>query len=124
LNQLRNFYNYCSSYTAANQNASSWINNNPNCYAPLPNFILNLNPDRFSYIFQPQGQQLNAAVEKTIPYRERYKLVLRLEAFNLSNTPIRQNPNTNPAAGSAFGILPNATKNQPRVLQIAGKFIF
>ena len=79
--------------------------------------------DRFSYIFQPQGAQLNSAMEKTFNYKEKYKLVLRAEAFNTTNSPIRQNPSTS-FTNSLFGQLPKATKNQPRVLQIAAKFVF
>lgn len=124
--------NYCGSFKAdgitfadgtTGQNENHWFNNNKNCYAALPNNILNFYQDRFSYIFQPQGPQLNAALEKTIVYKERYKVQLRGEAFNATNTPIRANPSTT-FTNTLFGQLPKSTKNQPRVLQIAAKFIF
>jgi Carboxypeptidase regulatory-like domain len=117
------YTNTCGSYLSTNQNEYHWFNNDTACYKQIPNFTPNFLPDRFSYLFQPQGPQFNAAIEKTLPINERFKAQFRLEAFNALNTPIRQNPSTS-VTNPLFGQLPKSTKNQPRVLQIAAKFFF
>lgn len=49
--------------------------------------------------------------------------MIRGEAFNLTNTPIRPGPDTN-FNDAMFGQLPIKQMNFPRTLQIAGKFYF
>jgi len=124
--------NFCGKWTAdgvtfadgtTGQSALHWFNNNKSCYASLPANILNPYPDRFSFLFEPTVPQLNAAIEKTTTFHERYKLLLRLESFNVSNSAIRGNPSTS-FTNTLFGVLPNTQKNFPRSIQLGGKFIF
>jgi hypothetical protein len=124
--------NFCGQWTAngvtfadgsSGQSAGHWFNNNKSCYAPLPANILNPYPDRFSFLFEPTVPQLNAAVEKTVAFRERYKVVLRAESFNATNSAIRGNPSTS-ITNTLFGILPNTQKNFPRSIQLGGKIVF
>jgi len=119
-----NLVNTCGSWQAANQNENSWFNNDKSCYKqPLTN-SLRVIPDRFPNIRDPaQGPQLNAALEKTIPFGERYKLQLRAESFNVTNYPIRPGPNTD-INNAIFGQLPKSQNNFPRLIQFAGKFFF
>jgi len=60
---------------------------------------------------------------KEFPIKEWSKLQLRLEAFNLTNSPHFANPNSDMGSPSNFGVITQTTGNQ-RILQIAGKFIF
>ena len=115
--------NYCGVWSSPNQNEYHWFNNNKSCYASLPPNILNPYQDRFSTIFQQQAPQLNAAIEKTTSVTEHVKLLLRLEAFNVTNTPIRGNPSTS-FSDALFGQLPKTQKNFPRTLQLGGKIVF
>lgn len=65
---------------------------------------------------------LDASLFKEFQFAERYHLQLRLEAFNTLNTPHFANPNgdlSTETAGQITGTIAN-----PRILQIAGKFIF
>ena len=80
-------------------------------------------PDRFSDIRNPAKPQLNVALEKTIPFSERYRLQFRGEAFNVTNTPIRPGPDTN-FNSNTFGQLPKSQNNFPRVIQLAAKLYF
>jgi hypothetical protein len=54
---------------------------------------------------------------------EKYKLQTRLESFNTLNTPHFNNPGGNETTPGSFGVI-QYTNNQPRVIQIAAKFIF
>lgn len=113
--------NNCATWATAGQNENSWFNNNKSCYSTLPPYTLRTTPDHFPNIVNPSAPQLNAAVEKTIPLHERYRFVVRAEAFNLLNTPIRPGPDTN-FNDSQFGQLPKKQLNFPRTLQLAAKF--
>jgi hypothetical protein len=116
--------NYCGTWSAANQNENAWFNNNKSCYGTLPPYTLRTTPDYFPNIVNPAAPQLNAAVEKAIPvHGERYRFVIRGEAFNLTNTAIRPGPDTN-FNDAQFGQLPKKQQNFPRTLQLAAKFYF
>jgi hypothetical protein len=60
---------------------------------------------------------------KDFAITDRYKLQTRLEAFNALNTPHFSNPGGNMTDGTSFGII-TGTDGNPRVLQIAAKFLF
>jgi hypothetical protein len=65
----------------------------------------------------------NAGVSRQFKIRESQSLMLRFEAFNLLNHPNFANPvNSNPTS-SQFGQI-TSTLGTPRVLQVAGKYIF
>jgi hypothetical protein len=113
----------CSSWKAANQNGLSWFNNNKACYSNLPPYTLRTNADRFPNIRNPSQPQLNVAIEKSIPFSERYKFTFRAEAFNLANTVIYGPPDTT-FSDANFGQLPKTQYNFPRVIQLAGKIYF
>jgi hypothetical protein len=66
---------------------------------------------------------LNAAVTKDFNLTERFRLNLRGEGFNVTNTPIRTDPNTTRTSAD-FGKLGFSQKNFPRFFQLAAKFYF
>ena len=105
------------------QDESHWFNNDPKCYADPPGNTLRFTPDRFPQIRQHQAPQLNAAVTKDFNLTERFRLNLRGEGFNVTNTPIRTDPNTTRTSAD-FGKLGFSQKNFPRFFQLAAKFYF
>ena len=126
-----NNVNICGNWHAPVQDEDHWFNNARNCYAQNPNFprfAPRTLPDRFPDIRNPAEPQLNAALEKTFRFGERYRFQFRGEAFNLTNTPIRPGPDTSFCDASQatcnFGKLPKRQNNFPRVLQVAGKIYF
>jgi hypothetical protein len=48
---------------------------------------------------------------------------LRIEGFNMFNHPVYSPPNANLSTASNFGRV-TATANQPRQLQLGGRFVF
>lgn len=123
---LPNYINYCGNYASANPNQNQWFNNNTSCYAAWPSNTSGFGylPPRFSGdVNQPTEPQVGMAAEKNTSFAERYKLTFRIEAFNLTNTPIRGNPLTT-FPSSTFGILPATQLNFPRQLQLALKLFF
>ena len=66
---------------------------------------------------------MNIALEKTIHFTERYAMLIRGEAFNVTNTPIYGGPSTN-FTDSRFGMIPTGQENFPRFIQLAAKFMF
>jgi hypothetical protein len=119
-----NLINYCGVWAAKNQNENSWFNNDKSCYSEQPSNTLRYLPDRFpGTIREPQQPQLNAAVSKDLKFGERYRLNLKGEGFNIMNTPIRTNPNTD-FKSLDFGRLGFSQKNFPRFFQLAAKFYF
>lgn len=69
----------------------------------------------------PGFWNLDASVFRTFPVRERMKLEVRAEAFQVMNTPQWNNPDTG-ISSSTFGQITGA--GGARSLQLAAKFIF
>jgi hypothetical protein len=120
---MPNLLNYCGNWHAEKQDENHWFNNDPKCYADAPGNTLRFTPDRFSQIRQQQKPQLNAALTKDFNLTERFRLNLRGEGFNITNTPIRADPNTTRTSAD-FGKLGFSQKNFPRFFQLAAKFYF
>ncbi len=118
-----NLVNYCGEWHAKPQTRYSWFNNDKDCYDPLEPFNLRTIPDRFPNIRQHQAPQLNVAFEKTTHVGERYRFLIRAEAFNLTNTSIYGAPNTD-FNSTRFGRLNENQINWPRLVQFAAKFFF
>jgi hypothetical protein len=115
--------NKCGTWHAAEQTRNSWFNNDKSCYTTRPANTIRTNPDRFSDILNPSQKQLNLAVEKTTRLSERYRFVIRAEAFNITNTPNYAGPNTD-FNSDRFGRLPDNQQNWPRLVQLSAKFFF
>ena len=108
---------------AENQNRYSWFNNDKSCYTPRRSYTLRTVPDRFPDIRNPAIKQLNIALEKSTRLSERYRFVIRGEAFNVTNTPAYGGPDTD-YNSPRFGMLPNNQQNWPRLVQLSAKFFF
>jgi hypothetical protein len=119
-----NLVNKCSTWHAAEQTRTSWFNNDKSCYAQQPSNTLRYLPDRFpGTIREHQRPTLNAAISKEFRITERYRINLKGESFNVTNTPIRTNPSTD-LNSPDFGKLGFSQRNFPRFFQLAAKFYF
>jgi hypothetical protein len=118
-----NLINKCGNWHVENQTRYSWFNNDKSCYETIPSFNLRTLPDRFPDIRQFQRPQLNITIEKTTRINERFRVQIRAETFNLTNTPIYGGVTTD-FNSTRFGRLPDNQQNWPRFVQLAAKLFF
>jgi hypothetical protein len=76
----------------------------------------------------PGQRNIDMACERAIPISESQSIHMRVELFNLANTPNFANPGSNPNPNNivgtpSFGIITN-TSNNPRIIQLALKYQF
>lgn len=75
-------------------------------------------------VVRGSGQRnVDLAMEKTMPFSESRSVHMRVEFFNLTNTPNFANPQNIVNAGEAFGKI-TAKSNNPRIIQLALKYQF
>lgn len=96
---------------------------NAGAFARTPQFQFGnvsryLNDIRF-----PSNFGLNALIEKQISFRERYKLEIRTELFNATNSVNFAGPQTN-ITSAAFGTIALTQVNNPRAMQFGMRFVF
>lgn len=65
----------------------------------------------------------SVSVARTFPIKERFALVFRGEAFNITNTPQFNNPNASVTGGS-FGYITSTVGNSNRELRFSGRINF
>ena len=71
----------------------------------------------------PGQRNMDFAMEKSLPVSEAQNIHMRVELFNLSNTPNFANPQNILNTGEAFGKI-TAKSNNPRIIQLALKYQF
>ncbi len=64
------------------------------------------------------------SVARTFTMSDRYSMVFRAEAFNLTNTPQFSNPASSVTASSGFGVISTVTGNSNRELRFSGRINF
>jgi hypothetical protein len=92
---------------------------NPAAFA-VPALGTNGNMGR-NNVLGPNTWQLDAALSRTFPIRESQRLEFRAEAFNLTNSLRKGNPNTT-IVSNVFGVINTAL--DPRIMQFALKYVF
>lgn len=70
----------------------------------------------------PHQRNIDAAIERALPFGELGALHLRAEFFNLTNTTQFGNPDTN-LRDATFGVISSKAAN-PRIIQFAAKYSF
>jgi hypothetical protein len=66
---------------------------------------------------------LSTSVARTFAINERFSLIFRGEAFNLTNTPSFSNPAANVSAASGFGTI-SSTQNNNREMRFSARVNF
>ena len=102
---------------ADERSVSRWFNTS--AFATAPQFTIGTssrNPVR-----GPGYRNLDLAVIRRVPLPASKALELRAEVFNVTNTPPLGAPNTT-VGSAAFGTI--TTAGDPRVVQLAVKFLF
>lgn len=104
------------------------------CFSAIPEYALKNLPDRLSNLRQPIMPNLDATLQKTFVFAEKYDLTFRADAFNLTNSVLFPGPDANPSDGpptllangsyTGFGTVTLNQQNFPRFLQFALKLKF
>jgi len=133
----------CGSYNIRPQHKSygNYLNNsNPGCFGGFPEYTAVTAGPLSTLVRNPWAEQTQLALQKQFTVTERARAQFRAEAFNLTNTPIFNGPNTsNPnspvqcvagiprsqaGACSGYGTIGNSTVNSPRQIQLSLKILF
>lgn len=103
-------------------NIDRWLNRD--AFATIAPFTFGNAPRNLPRTRTDGMQNLDLSLFKNFQIRERTRLQLRGEFFNITNTPTFGNPNGNIAAGD-FGVVRSlATNSGPRQVQLALKLYF
>ncbi len=119
---LNEFFNTCTlSTTNVRENCTSTTQ--PVAWIVRPAYTLRVTSTYFPNIRYPRPFLMDASLFKEFRFRERYRLQIRLEAFNLTNTVWFGSPGTG-VATSSFGVVTPSQANDPRNGQIGAKLLF
>ena len=72
----------------------------------------------------PGLTNLSVSMARAFTISDRFSLVFRAEAFNLTNTPQFSNPASSVTASSGFGVISAVTANSNRELRFSGRINF
>jgi hypothetical protein len=143
VNYPNNYLYTCGRYNVRPQHKSwgSFLNNSsPGCFADFPEYTAITAGPLTTGVRNPWAEQTQLAMQKQFVMTEKVRAQFRAEAFNLTNTPIFNGPNTsNPnspvqrvagipesqaGAYTGYGTVGNSTQNSPRELQLSLKILF
>ncbi len=104
------------------------------CYSSIPQYGNKNLPDRISTLRNPSLVNLDLGVHKDFAITEKYRLQLRGEALNLTNSVLFPGPDTNPSDGpptaqsngtyTGYGTVNLVEQNFPRIVQLSLKLLF
>jgi hypothetical protein len=143
INFPNNYLYTCGSYNIrpSHKTWGSYLNNsNSGCFASFPEYTAVTQLPLSTHARTPWAMQSQVSLLKEFPIRESVKLQFRAEAFNLTNTPIFNGPDTGnpsspivrqsnipesqPGAYTGYGTVGPNTQNSPRQVQLSLKVLF
>jgi hypothetical protein len=143
VNFPNNYLDTCGNFNIrpAHKSWGSYLNNaTPNCFTGLPEYTAISRKPLTTAVRTPWAEQSQVAMQKEFALFEKSKLQFRAEAFNLTNTPIFNGPDTGnpaspiqrqgnipasqPGAYTGYGTIGPSTQNSPRQLQLSLKVLF
>jgi hypothetical protein len=87
-------------------------------------FTPRMNPWQYSDITGPIFWNTDGSLSKSFPIKERYRVELRLEAYNLTNSLMWANPNMTVGSATFGRSTAQATGNRGREIQYTARFHF
>ena len=119
---LARWFNTCTqALSGARQNCASA--DEPIAWQVQPSFTLRTLTTRLDDVRTKRPGLIDFSLFKTFALPSRMRLQVRLESFNLFNTPWFGAPNTN-VTNAAFGVVTPTQANDPRNVQIGIRFSF
>jgi hypothetical protein len=105
-----------------NPTRQRWFNTD--AFSRLPAFTRRTNPWDFDGLRGPFYSNLDMTISKNVPITEGLRLELRMEAYNLSNSFMGQNPITDVNSGSFGAITAQLVTHSGREFQYSARFIW
>ncbi|MCL4402349.1 MAG: TonB-dependent receptor [Acidobacteria bacterium] len=105
------------------QDLNHWFNTSSTMWIVRPPDTLRVTPLRSPNIRRHTAPQLDLTLIRNFHLGERHKMQFKLSAFNATNTPIFNNPNTTPTS-PLFGVVPITQMNLPRSVELGFRYSF
>jgi hypothetical protein len=97
---------------------------NPAAFAETGTYAFGNAPRFLSGVNQPSFSELDALLEKRTKINERMSWSFRVELLNAFNSVVFSGPATDVSNPSTFGFAPKLQSNNPREMQLSGRFFF
>ena len=103
-------------------NRQEWFSTSP--FDVLTPFTRRSNPIYYSGVRGPAFRNLDLTLNKKLDITEKLALELRMEAYNLTNSFMGQNPNTSPTSGDFGQVTRQLRTHTGREFQYSARFIW
>jgi hypothetical protein len=117
------FYIHGDPKLTSGQTLDKWFDTSPNIWVQRPADTLRTTPLRSPNIRRHTAPQIDLAINRDFRIREGHTFQFKVSAFNVSNTPIFNFPNTSPTS-PLFGVVPITQINLPRSVEIGFRYVF
>jgi hypothetical protein len=125
-----NYYYGCSTFkVSGGSTLNNWLykptgaTNGTTCDTAVPEYHLKNLADRITSVRTPTEPNFDASLQKNFDIYGNSKFVLRVDAFNLTNSVLFPSPDSTPTDAN-YGVVTRTQQNNPRVLQFALKLKF
>jgi hypothetical protein len=105
------------------QSLNRWFNTSRDIWVQRPPDTLRVTPLRSPNIRRHTAPQLDATLIRKFRITEGHTLQFKASAYNATNTPIFNFPNTSPTS-SLFGVVPITQLNLPRNVELGLRYAF
>jgi hypothetical protein len=117
------YYLYGNPKLESGQTMSHWFNTSASIWGQRPADTLRVTPLRSPNIRRHSAPQVDLTLIRDFRIKEGHKFQFKVTAFNVSNTPIFDFPNTSPTS-PLFGVVPTTPLNYPRSVEIGLRYAF
>ena len=106
----------------SNQTRERWFNTD--AFSRLPAFTRRSNPWVHDGLRGPSFRNFDMTLNKKFDVTEKVALELRMEAYNLTNSFMGRNPNTDPTSGNFGAVTQQLATHSGREFQYSARFIW
>jgi hypothetical protein len=105
------------------QTLNHWFDTSKSLWTQRPPDTLRVLPFRSPNIRRYSRPQFDSAIYREFAIKERHRVQFRVSAFNVTNTPVFNFPNTDPTS-PLFGVVPITQINLPRSIELGFRYVF
>ena len=117
------YYIYGNPKLASGQSLNRWFDTSLQIWVQRPADTLRTAPLRSPNLRRHTAPQVDATLIRSFRLREGQRVEFKVSAFNLSNTPVFDFPNTDPNS-PLFGVVPATQLNSPRSIELGLRYVF